>query len=140
MNARPNKALLIEVATLKGMKESFVEKDWLVVQVIRTIKDINMDGFEVVFSGGTALSKAHNLLFRFSEDIDFRVLVRPEFRNRKSLSGFKNAIIASLRADGFPIEDHHVRARDENRFFLLIWNMRQSFQGKTPCALIFKLK
>lgn len=117
MNARPNKDLLIEVATLKGMKESFVEKDWLVVQVIRTIKDINMDGFEVVFSGGTALSKAHNLLFRFSEDIDFRVLVRPEFHNRKSLSSFKNAVIDSLRADGFSIETHHVRARDENRFF-----------------------
>ena len=65
MNARPDKDLFIEVAALKGMKESFVEKDWLVTHVIRTIKRINQEGFEVVFSGGTALSKAHNLLSGF---------------------------------------------------------------------------
>jgi hypothetical protein len=99
------------------MKESFVEKDWLVTQVIRTIKRIDQKGFEVVFSGGTALSKAHGLLFRFSEDVDFRVLVEPQLRARKNLSHFKRAVLEALRADGFAIENHHVKARDENRFF-----------------------
>src|SRR5690242_693945 len=117
MNVWPDKDLLIEVATLKGMKESFVEKDWLVTQVIRTIKAASREGFEVVFSGGTALSKAHNLLFRFSEDVDFRVLVEPELRTRKNLSGFKHTVLNALRAGGFTIEDHHVKARNENRFF-----------------------
>lgn len=117
MNVRPDKDLLIEAATLKGMKESFVEKDWLVTQVIRTIRGINQDGFEVVFSGGTALSKAHNLLFRFSEDVDFRLLVNPELHTRKNLSSFKYTVLDALRADGFAIEAHHVKARDENRFF-----------------------
>lgn len=117
MNVRPDKDLLIEVAALKGMKESFVEKDWLVTQVIRTIRGINQDGFEVVFSGGTALSKAHNLLFRFSEDVDFRLLVNPELHTRKNLSSFKYTVLDALRADGFAIEAHHVKARDENRFF-----------------------
>ena len=117
MNVRPDKDLLIEVTALKGMKESFVEKDWLVTQVIRTIRGINQDGFEVVFSGGTALSKAHNLLFRFSEDVDFRLLVNPELHTRKNLSSFKYTVLDALRADGFAIEAHHVKARDENRFF-----------------------
>lgn len=117
MNVRPDKDLLIEAATLKGMKESFVEKDWLVTQVIRTIRGINQDGFGVVFSGGTALSKAHNLLFRFSEDVDFRLLVNPELHTRKNLSSFKYTVLDALRADGFAIEAHHVKARDENRFF-----------------------
>lgn len=116
-NARPDKGLFIDVAAQKGMKESFVEKDWLVTQVIRTIKGIDQKGFEVVFSGGTALSKAHGLLFRFSEDVDFRVLVQPELRTRKNLSLFKRAVLESLRVDGFTIENHHVKARDENRFF-----------------------
>lgn len=117
MNVWPDKDLLIEVATLKGMKESFVEKAWLVTQVIRTIKMANQEGFEAIFSGGTALSKAHNLLFRFSEDVDFRVLVEPELRTRKNLSGFKHNVLDALRADGFTIEDHHVKARNENCFF-----------------------
>lgn len=117
MNARPDKDLLIEVAALKGMKESFVEKDWLVTQVIRTIERIDQEGFEVIFSGGPALSKAHNLLSRFSEDVDFRLLVKPELHTRKNLSGFKHAVLDALRADGFVIEAHHVKARDENRFF-----------------------
>lgn len=119
MNQRPKKDLLTEVATLKGMKESFVEKDWLVTQVISIIKGINKEGFEAVFSGGTALSKAHNLLFRFSEDVDFRVLCAPELRTRKALSGFKHAVVDALRIGGFAIEDRHVKARDENRFFAI---------------------
>ncbi len=43
MNVRTDKNLLIEVATLKGMKESFVEKDWLVVQVMSVILTINRE-------------------------------------------------------------------------------------------------
>lgn len=119
MNTRPDKNLLIEAAKIKRMKESFVEKDWLVTQVISTIQRINQDGFEIVFSGGTALSKAHNLLFRFSEDVDFRVLCAPELRTRKNLSAFKHAVLDALRADGFAIDDAHVKARDENRFFAI---------------------
>lgn len=119
MNQRPDKATIEEVAVLKGMAESFVEKDWLVTQVIGIIAGIKQEGFEVVFSGGTALSKAHNLLHRFSEDVDFRILAAPERYTRKILSGFKNAVLDSLRDNGFKIEDSHVRARDENRFFAI---------------------
>lgn len=117
MNALPDKTLFIEAAKAKRMEAAFVEKDWLVTQVIRTIRGINQEGFEVVFSGGTALSKAHKLLFRFSEDVDFRILVKPELHTRKNRSRFKHAVLDALRADGFVIEAHHVNARDENRFF-----------------------
>jgi len=41
-----------------------VEKDWYVVQIIGIIADIQHGDFEVIFSGGTALSKAHKLLQR----------------------------------------------------------------------------
>lgn len=119
MNTRPDKDLFIQAAKIKRMKESFVEKDWLVTQVIRTIGGIQKDGFDLVFSGGTALSKAHNLLFRFSEDVDFRVLVKPELRTRKALSSFKHSVVDALRASGFALEDHHIKARDENRFFAI---------------------
>lgn len=119
MNVRPDKNLFVQAAEVKRMEAAFVEKDWFVTQVIRIIQGINQDGFTVVFSGGTALSKAHNLLFRFSEDVDFRVLCAPELRTRKNLSSFKNAILDALRANGFVIEDRHIKARDENRFFAI---------------------
>lgn len=119
MNALPDKTLFIQAATAKRMEAAFVEKDWLVTQVISIIGGIKQDGFEVVFSGGTALSKAHNLLYRFSEDVDFRLLRAPELRTRKNLSAYKHAVVEALRADGFKIEDHHVKARDENRFFAI---------------------
>jgi len=119
MNALPDKNLFVQAAEIKRMEAAFVEKDWLVTQVISIIGGIRQQGFEVVFSGGTALSKAHNLLHRFSEDVDFRVLAAPELHTRKILSGFKNKVLDSLRANGFSIEDHHVKARDENRFFAI---------------------
>ena len=119
MNTRPDKDLFVQAAKIKRMRETFVEKDWLVTQVIKHIGGIQKEGFDVVFSGGTALSKAHNLLFRFSEDVDFRVLVKPKLRTRKALSSFKHTVIGALRAHGFAIEDHNVKARDENHFFAI---------------------
>lgn len=43
----------------------------------------------------------------------------PELRTRKNLSAYKHAVLDALRANGFKIEDHHVKARDENRFFAI---------------------
>jgi hypothetical protein len=59
MNTRPEKALLEEVAQLRQLNPSFIEKDWFVTQVINVIANTHVTGFGVVFTGGTALSKAH---------------------------------------------------------------------------------
>lgn len=117
MNLRPERELFEEVARIMGIAESFVEKDWYVTQIIGIIAGIQHDGFEVIFSGGTALSKAHQLLRRFSEDIDFRVSVKKGRRTRKGRSAFKHKVVDTLRQSGFSIEDAHITARDENRFF-----------------------
>jgi predicted nucleotidyltransferase component of viral defense system len=65
MNAFPEKNLIEEVATIKGINPSFVEKDWHVNQVIELISGISFRDFSIIFSGGTALSKAHKLIQRF---------------------------------------------------------------------------
>lgn len=117
MNQRPEQELFEEIAQIKGIAESFVEKDWFVTHIIGIIAGLQHDGFEVIFTGGTALSKAHHLLQRFSEDIDFRVRVQSERDTRSSRSGFKHKVVETLRLAGFNIEDAHVKARDENRFF-----------------------
>jgi predicted nucleotidyltransferase component of viral defense system len=73
----------------------------------------------VIFSGGTALSKAYRLLQRFSEDTDFRVIAPEGKQGRKALSAFKHAFVVKLREDGIKIDDSQVQARDANRFFAI---------------------
>jgi hypothetical protein len=88
-----------------------------VTQIVAILGALKIDAFEFVFTGGTALSKAHDLIQRFSEDVDFRVVASAASQSRKALSGFKRAVIEELRKSGFKIEEAQIRARDENRFF-----------------------
>jgi len=117
MNLRPNRELFEEIAQIMGIAQSFVEKDWYVVQIIGIIAGIQHDNFGVIFSGGTALSKAHKLLRRFSEDVDFRVLELKGRSTRNSRSAFRSKVVDALRLGGFTIENNQIKARDENRFF-----------------------
>ena len=119
MKQRPDKSVIEEVALATGIAESFVEKDWFVTQAILAVAEIEHGGFDVVFSGGTALSKAHGLLQRFSEDVDFRVVVEDSDTGRKALSNYKHAVVDALRQQGFAMDDAQVRARDGNRFFAI---------------------
>jgi predicted nucleotidyltransferase component of viral defense system len=74
MNTLPKKEIIEEVAQIKGISEAFIEKDWFVTQVIKIISNVVFEDYSIVFTGGTALSKAYGLIQRFSEDVDFRVI------------------------------------------------------------------
>ena len=119
MNPPPEQNLFEEVALLKGMVPAFVEKDWHVTQVISLLAELDQPNFAVVFAGGTALAKAHHLLQRFSEDIDFRVRVAPSGQSRKTLSAFKRTVVAALRQGGFALADEQIKAGDGNRFIAI---------------------
>jgi len=58
-----------EVARLKNLHISSVEKDWWVVQTLSIIFLMEYANV-LIFKGGTSLSKGWNLIQRFSEDID----------------------------------------------------------------------
>ena len=97
-----DKSLLEEVALEKGtIEEAFIEKDWFVTQVIKLLAGSTFQDFSIVFTGGTCLSKAHKLIERFSEDVDFRLLA-PSLRGltpskvKTTLSNFKKHIAALL--------------------------------------------
>ena len=57
---------------------ALVEKDWYVVRALRAINvvnaKVNAEPVRLVFSGGTALSRAHRLTRRMSEDIDLKIV------------------------------------------------------------------
>ena len=65
MNAVPTKAVIEEVALELGINPAFVEKDWYVLQILQIIGSIDLLGAKTIFTGGTALAKAHCLLQRF---------------------------------------------------------------------------
>ena len=56
----------------KHLPEPIVEKDWWVTQVLNILFDLPIAD-QLVFKGGTSLSKAWQLIERFSEDIDLAV-------------------------------------------------------------------
>lgn len=118
-NGLPDKELFERAADELNMPPSMLEKDWHVTQVLAFLSRLDHPGFEIVFAGGTALSKAHGLIQRFSEDIDFRVIARDAAPGRGALSAFKKAVVDALKQAGFPIGDDAVRARDGNRFFAI---------------------
>lgn len=63
--------LLIATAQAAGLNEQFVEKDYYVTEVLRIVADAY--GAQVIFKGGTSLSKGWGLIDRFSEDVDLFV-------------------------------------------------------------------
>ena len=62
-----------EAALELGVDPSFVEKDYFAVRVLHSISKLTLVNADIVFTGGTSLSKAYGLIQRFSEDLDFRI-------------------------------------------------------------------
>lgn len=70
------------------MPAIYVEKDYWVTYALYTIFNSKLKE-DVVFKGGTALSKCYNLIDRFSEDIDLVVLRRDGEADAKMKSKLK---------------------------------------------------
>jgi predicted nucleotidyltransferase component of viral defense system len=64
--------ILLATAQQLGLPEAFVEKDYWVTYVLRALADSPYRA-QLVFKGGTALSKAYGLVERFSEDVDLAI-------------------------------------------------------------------
>jgi predicted nucleotidyltransferase component of viral defense system len=58
---------------------SALEKDIHVTDVIKEIASMKSPHFDIVFCGGTCLSKAYGILERMSEDIDFKIVAKSTY-------------------------------------------------------------
>jgi hypothetical protein len=63
------KSIFEAIGDTTGIPGSAVEKDWWVVLTLGLIQELKV-AEHIVFKGGTSLSKAWNVIERFSEDID----------------------------------------------------------------------
>ena len=67
------KALISLAARDMGILEFYIEKDYWVTYILKRLSESSFKN-EVVFKGGTSLSKGYNAINRFSEDIDLQLI------------------------------------------------------------------
>ena len=97
---------------------ALVEKDWLVVRALAAIGVADKGPFQLVFQGGTALSRAHRVIKRMSEDIDIKI-VSDGTRPRAALRRLRESITGELLKAGFtfdPKNPEHVKSNYESRY------------------------
>ena len=96
------------------MEASIIEKDYYVTLFLRRIVELQPN---VIFKGGTSLSKCYKIIHRFSEDIDLNIdtEVHPTEGERKKL---KEKIVSVIEEFGFTLTNpDFVRSRrDYNRY------------------------
>jgi len=105
---------------LARLPHAMLEKDVFITEAILAVAALKNSDIEVVFCGGTSLSKAHGLVERMSEDVDFKLDVRDRSlsknQRRGLLSAFRDTTVSELKKLGYEIQDEHVKSRDANRY------------------------
>lgn len=100
MNKIPGRQILEEVAAELDIDPAFIEKDWYVTQLIAEMSHFKFIDAQIVFTGGTSLSKAHQIIKRFSEDTDFRIISKKSLRPHILVEfAFKAMAIETIRND-----------------------------------------
>ncbi|MEY2633769.1 MAG: hypothetical protein RIR00_2423 [Pseudomonadota bacterium] len=107
-----------------GISEFALEKDFIVFDVLRAMSTLNHASFDLVFCGGTCLSKAYGLLDRVSEDVDIKVVSKAGVALkgnalRSALSALKKLVAELLLSVGFDNVSIRITARDGNRYVVL---------------------
>lgn len=78
--------LITDTGEYLGLDEAVIEKDYYVTQVIEALSTIENEYFRLIFCGGTCLAKAHKIVKRMSEDIDFKVQLKNKERGDVSFA------------------------------------------------------
>jgi predicted nucleotidyltransferase component of viral defense system len=114
-------AELLEAQAYFGLPSpALVEKDFQVVRALAVLAALDTGPVRLVFGGGTALSRAHKLIRRMSEDIDFKIVAEGEI-SRGTLRTLRAQVTDALRAAGFafdPDNPEHRLSRNETRYTL----------------------
>lgn len=120
--------ILNQVNNQTGLPTDAIEKDWWVTITLKAIFSSKF-AQHLVFKGGTSLSKAYNLIERFSEDIDLSIdrtilgfeeeLSKTQIKKLRKASGnfivgeFKEELISELEKLGVNKENYNLIFDDE---------------------------
>lgn len=98
-----------QVARILNIPEAYVEKDYYVFMLLKLMSTYNK---ELMFKGGTSLSKAWGIVQRFSEDVDLNIL--PEVPSTdSSRTRLSRALVQAYKDLGLTIPDGTVLTRRE---------------------------
>lgn len=99
--------LLLAVHEKTGIHSAIIEKDYYVTLLLQKIVEKNP---EIIFKGGTSLSKCHRIINRFSEDIDIGINADKATEGmRRSL---KYDILVAVEELGFTVDNaEHIYSR-----------------------------
>ncbi|MGP0073445.1 MAG: nucleotidyl transferase AbiEii/AbiGii toxin family protein [Bryobacteraceae bacterium] len=110
---------LLEVQAHFGLPSpALVEKDFYVVKALAAITSLETAPLHVVFGGGTALSRAHRLIRRMSEDLDLKITAEEE-PSRGALRRLRENMTDALLRAGFqfdPGSPEHRKSSNESRY------------------------
>ena len=122
---------ILNIASDSGINPAFIEKDWYAVQLLKVLCKFENDrGVDLVFSGGTSLSKGFGLLKRFSEDLDF-FLIAPDQMSNKGKRSYRRSMISHIRDDArFTIEDDNIQRGKKYRYFKAQVEFDMEFEHK----------
>lgn len=108
--------IILKVSDETGIEASIIEKDYYVTLFLKRIIELQPD---IIFKGGTSLSKCYKLINRFSEDIDLNIdsVKKPTEGQRKKL---KENIVSIINEFGFTLNNaDNVRSKgDYNRYII----------------------
>lgn len=92
--------LLIGAANELAIPTNIIEKDYYVTIVLKSLSEKLGD---MVFKGGTSLTKCYQLLDRFSEDIDISYTAESGIPGEARKRQLKKAVVATMEELKFPI-------------------------------------
>ncbi|HHF7367632.1 TPA: nucleotidyl transferase AbiEii/AbiGii toxin family protein [Legionella bozemanae] len=109
------KELIAATQVYINLREAVIEKDYYVTQVIHALSNLENEYFRLVFCGGTCLAKAHKVVSRMSEDVDFKIQLKQletrfsKTRLLKELKEFRTYIKSKLNLPGLIASEPIVR-------------------------------
>ncbi len=142
----PPHEIIEEVSEELRLSSATIEKDFYVTQIIHALKDVSNEHFKLIFMGGTCLSKAHHVVQRMSEDVDYKIEpFSARSLNSKSarqdLSDFRKQILDTLfeKTGLFP-EPHQIRKGNNNTFTQMFINYPSVYPSNTVLRPDIKLE
>lgn len=126
---------LVAEADLGGISAGLLEKDEHLTDTLQLLFDLQLEGMQLVFCGGTSLSKAHGLIERMSEDVDLKIVLFPEMTKlsrgqlRKRLSAAHELIAKTLADTGLEQNLGGKKKLNENRYFCSEWRYERAYDS-----------
>ena len=138
--------LFSETASRRRLSPVIIEKDFWVCWTLRQVTSLESIGPNLIFKGGTSLSKAFGLIQRFSEDIDLSIqrsylgftgdndpeLAESKTKQRKSVDDLRKACTDRVQTVLLPALTERFKAR----LGLNAWSLTSDAEDKNTLNFV----